>query len=101
MDPRGAQTPPARDPATAVGGKQRRARRGGVPKERVVPDFRNWEKRLKRSMRQRHFAGEKLFVDYAGRRYRSMAMALRSLSRRIHLLARWARADARMRKRPA
>jgi transposase len=29
--------------------------------------YRRWEKRLKRSMRQRHFAGEKLFVDYAGR----------------------------------
>jgi transposase len=29
--------------------------------------YRDWEKRLKRSMRQRHFAGEKLFVDYAGR----------------------------------
>jgi transposase len=29
--------------------------------------YRAWEKRLKRSMRQRHFAGEKLFVDYAGR----------------------------------
>jgi hypothetical protein len=29
--------------------------------------YRSWEKRLKRSMRQRHFAGEKMFVDYAGR----------------------------------
>jgi transposase len=29
--------------------------------------YRRWEKRLRRSMRQRHFAGEKLFVDYAGR----------------------------------
>jgi transposase len=29
--------------------------------------YRAWAKRLKRSMRQRHFAGEKLFVDYAGR----------------------------------
>ena len=29
--------------------------------------YRDWAKRLKRSMRQRHFAGEKLFVDYAGR----------------------------------
>jgi len=29
--------------------------------------YRRWEKRLKRSMRQRHFAGEKMFVDYAGR----------------------------------
>ena len=29
--------------------------------------YRRWEKHLKRSMRQRHFAGEKLFVDYAGR----------------------------------
>lgn len=29
--------------------------------------YRDWEKRLKRSMRQRHFAGEKMFVDYAGR----------------------------------
>jgi len=28
--------------------------------------YRRWEQRLKRSMRQRHFAGEKLFVDYAG-----------------------------------
>ena len=28
--------------------------------------YRGWEARLKRSMRQRHFAGEKLFVDYAG-----------------------------------
>ena len=28
---------------------------------------RQWAKRLQRSMRQRHFAGEKLFVDYAGR----------------------------------
>jgi hypothetical protein len=26
-----------------------------------------WEKRLKRSMRQRHLAGEKLSVDYTGR----------------------------------
>ena len=29
--------------------------------------YRHWVTRLKRSMRQRHFAGEKLFVDYAGR----------------------------------
>jgi transposase len=29
--------------------------------------YRQWAKRLQRSMRQRHFAGEKLFVDYAGR----------------------------------
>ena len=29
--------------------------------------YRRWEKHLKRSMRQRHFAGEKMFVDYAGR----------------------------------
>ena len=29
--------------------------------------YREWEGRLKRSMRQRHFAGEKLFIDYAGR----------------------------------
>jgi transposase len=29
--------------------------------------YRLWAKRLQRSMRQRHFAGEKLFVDYAGR----------------------------------
>jgi transposase len=29
--------------------------------------YRRWEKRSKRSMRQRHFAGEKRFVDYAGR----------------------------------
>ena len=29
--------------------------------------YRRWEERLKRSMRQRHFAGEKMFVDYAGR----------------------------------
>ena len=29
--------------------------------------YRLWERRLKRSMRQRHYAGEKLFVDYAGR----------------------------------
>jgi transposase len=29
--------------------------------------YREWAKRLKRSMRQRHFAGEKMFVDYAGR----------------------------------
>ena len=28
--------------------------------------YRAWERRLKRSMRQRHYAGEKLFVDYAG-----------------------------------
>jgi len=29
--------------------------------------YRRWQRRLQRSMRQRHFAGEKLFVDYAGR----------------------------------
>ena len=29
--------------------------------------YRQWAKRLQRSMRQRHIAGEKLFVDYAGR----------------------------------
>lgn len=29
--------------------------------------YRLWVKRLQRSMRQRHYAGEKLFVDYAGR----------------------------------
>lgn len=29
--------------------------------------YRQWAKRLQRSMRQRHYAGEKLFVDYAGR----------------------------------
>lgn len=28
--------------------------------------YRQWAKRLRRSMRQRHYAGEKLFVDYAG-----------------------------------
>ena len=28
--------------------------------------YRAWVKRLKRSMRQRHYAGEKVFVDYAG-----------------------------------
>lgn len=28
--------------------------------------YRQWLKRLQRSMRQRHYAGEKLFVDYAG-----------------------------------
>jgi transposase len=28
--------------------------------------YRLWTRRLQRSMRQRHFAGEKLFVDYAG-----------------------------------
>jgi len=28
--------------------------------------YRAWGKRLKRSMRQRHYAGEKLFIDYAG-----------------------------------
>lgn len=28
--------------------------------------YRHWVRRLQRSMRQRHFAGEKLFVDYAG-----------------------------------
>jgi transposase len=28
--------------------------------------YRQWAKRLQRSMRQRHYAGEKLFVDYAG-----------------------------------
>lgn len=28
--------------------------------------YRAWERRLKRSMRQRHYAGEKLFVDFAG-----------------------------------
>jgi transposase len=28
--------------------------------------YREWVKRLQRSMRQRHYAGEKLFVDYAG-----------------------------------
>ena len=29
--------------------------------------YRRWERRLKRSMRQRHFADEKVFIDYAGR----------------------------------
>ena len=29
--------------------------------------YRLWAKRLQRSMRQRHYAGEKLFVDYGGR----------------------------------
>ena len=29
--------------------------------------YRHWMRRLQRSMRQRHYAGEKLFVDYAGR----------------------------------
>jgi transposase len=28
--------------------------------------YRQWARRLQRSMRQRHYAGEKLFVDYAG-----------------------------------
>jgi transposase len=28
--------------------------------------YRQWVSRLQRSMRQRHYAGEKLFVDYAG-----------------------------------
>ena len=28
--------------------------------------YRDWLRRLQRSMRQRHYAGEKLFVDYAG-----------------------------------
>ena len=39
VDPRRAKTPPARHPAAAVGGIQRRARRGGVPKKRVLPDL--------------------------------------------------------------
>ena len=29
--------------------------------------YRQWAQRLQRSMRQRHYAGEKVFVDYAGR----------------------------------
>lgn len=28
--------------------------------------YRHWLRRLNRSMRQRHYAGEKVFVDYAG-----------------------------------
>ena len=68
LDPRRAQAPPARDAAAAVGGV--RASRYGVAAYRrsaFCQIYRRWEKRLKRSMRQRHFAGEKLFVDYAGR----------------------------------
>lgn len=34
-------------------------------------------------MRQRHFAGEKLFVDYAGRTGRSIAAAARSRARAV------------------
>jgi transposase len=37
------------------------------PRSAFCQIYRDWAKRLKRSMRQRHFAGETMFVDYAGR----------------------------------
>jgi len=40
---------------------------GAYRRSAFCEHYRRWERRLKRSMRQRHFAGEKLFVDYAGR----------------------------------
>jgi transposase len=49
--------------------------------------YRRWEQRLKRSMRQRHFAGEKLFVDYAGRIFfgsARVATHVRSYQRGAH-----------------
>ena len=39
VDPRGTEAPPARDAATAVGGVQRRARRRGLPAQRLLPDL--------------------------------------------------------------
>jgi len=50
-----------------VGGVPRAVRRGAYRRSAFCQIYRRWEKRLKRSMRQRHFAGEKLFIDYAGR----------------------------------
>lgn len=41
--------------------------RAGLRYSSFCERYRHWVKRLQRSMRQRHYAGEKLFVDYAGR----------------------------------
>ena len=67
VDPQRAQAPPACDAATALGGIRRVLRRSCLPAQLDLRNLCRWEKRLKRSMRQRHFAGQKLFVDYAGR----------------------------------
>ncbi len=37
-----------------------------APFQEVREKYQQWAKRLKRSMRQTHEAGDKLFVDYAG-----------------------------------
>jgi len=65
LDPRRAQAPQARDPAAA----EEYSAQHGTASYRCsafCTCYRKWAARLKRSMRQRHFAGEKLFVDYAG-----------------------------------
>ena len=49
-----------------VGGISRDPRGAGAALQRVLRTVSQWAKRLQRSMRQRHYAGEKLFVDYAG-----------------------------------
>ena len=67
LDPRGAQAPSACDAAAAVGGIRGQHGAAAYRRSAFCQIYRRWEKRLKRSMRQRHFAGEKLFVDYAGR----------------------------------
>lgn len=40
----------------------------GYSRTQFYEHYRNWEKRLNPTMRQDHKAGEKLFVDYAGKR---------------------------------
>ena len=68
LDPHGTQAPQACDAAALVGGVSRRStaqRRYGTA--RFASATGTGRSGCKRSMRQRHFAGEKLFVDYAGR----------------------------------
>jgi hypothetical protein len=63
--------------------------------------YRQWAKRLQRSMRQRHIAGEKLFVDYAGRTVPIYGAACEEALRPRSSSAPWARAAMRMRRRRA
>jgi hypothetical protein len=50
-----------------VGGLRERYGAAAYRRNAFCQIYRRWQKRLQRSMRQRHFAGEKIFVDYAGR----------------------------------
>ena len=59
--------PSRRDAGAAVGGIPRRRAPDGFGYSWFCDLYRGWAGRLKPTMRQVHVAGEKLFVDFAGR----------------------------------